>query len=170
MTSLASIASVLTLGINTVAVAGVGPECGPPGGPNWRPRRGATPVYEAGFAGTIGPYASAGAIVGWKPARCNRCALGAISSGWLAQGTVGLDGVRAGIGRASRNPLMGTGARMSVEHTWRRKGDVAAGNTFLGPEIRVGLGPVTAWTGILWRVDGPTTTDRRWSWGIAAGF
>jgi hypothetical protein len=61
-------------------------------------------------------------------------------------------------------------AKLSLERTWRHKGDVGAGNTYLGPEVQVGYMFGTLSTGALWHVGGPSRSSVRWSWTIGLGF
>jgi hypothetical protein len=102
---------------------------------------------------------------------------GAVGVDWeqyhrgLLQGAGGLHGVRVGVGKAVLTPIASFGAKATLEHTWHRKGTVAAGNTFVGPEVQLAVGAtVMMWSGVLWRVDGDATNTRRWSWGVGLGF
>jgi len=145
-------------------------ECGPVGGPDWKPGRGATWLYSAGLGGTPGAFASGGVILGRTPARCNRCGLGAVSSGALVQASLGQYSGRASLGYASRNPLVGFGAQITMDHAWRAKGSVPSGATYAGPEVMAAVAPVVITTGVLWRVSGPSGPSARWSWQLALGF
>jgi hypothetical protein len=145
-------------------------ECGPPGGPDWQPRTGFTRTFSAGLSGTSGPYASAGVIWGEKSAKCNKCGLGVYSSGILLQGAAGLDSGKVSVGRGYLTLLGGAAAKVSMEHTWRRKGSIDPGNTYVGPEVQLGYLFGTMSTGALWRVGGPSKQSVRWSWTIGIGF
>jgi hypothetical protein len=140
------------------------------GGPDWKAGRGATWVYSAGLGGTLGPFASGGVILGTVPAKCNRCGLGAISSGALIQAAVGPYSGRASLGYESRNPIVGFGAQLTFDHAWSRKGSVPAGSSYLGPEVIAAVAPVVMTTGVLWRVAGDSAPRARWSWQLAIGF
>jgi hypothetical protein len=145
--------------------------CGPIGGPEWSPRRGKTWVYGGGFGGVPGPYVSGGVIAGRVPGKCNKCAMGAESSGLLVQVGAGLYSGRASVGFASSNPMLGYGFRVAVDHAWRHKGDVSAGSTYVGPEVLAMIGPASISTGLLWRTStSPDSPSRRWSWSLGLGF
>jgi hypothetical protein len=139
-------------------------------GPDWKSRRGATWIYSAGFGGTPGPFASGGVILGTVPAKCNRCAFGAVSSGALIQASMGPRSGRASLGYESRNPIVGFGAQLTFDRAWSRKGSVPAGASYLGPEVIAAVAPVVMTTGVLWRVSGESAPRARWSWQLAVGF
>jgi hypothetical protein len=147
--------------------------CGRIGGSDWSPRRGKTWVYGGGFGGLPGPYLSGGVIAGTVPGKCNKCAMGAESSGVLLQVAAGLYSGRASVGYASSNPMFGYGFRVAVDRAWRQKGDVSAGSTYLGPEVVAMIGPASLSTGLLWRTStspDSSSPSRRWSWSLALGF
>jgi len=161
---------LLALGLAIGLAQANADECGPPGGPNWQPRRGATWTYSAGLGGTAGVFASGGLILGRAPARCNRCGLAAVSSGVLVQMSAGQYSGRASLGYESRNPLVGFGAQATLDHAWRQKGSTAAGTSYAGPEVIAAITPVVVTTGVLWRVAGDAGPRARWSWQLAVGF
>ncbi len=147
------------------------PDCTRRDGADWQPRRGVTPTASLGYGATTSVYLSGGLIVGSKPARCNRCALGAISSGTLVEATLAVDGGKLSVGAARANPFFGGGAaKLSLERTWRQHGAVGPGNMYLGPEIQFGYMLCRLSGGVLWHVGGPSRKSVRWSWAVGIGF
>jgi hypothetical protein len=129
-----------------------------------------THTLAAGVSGDSGLYVSAGLVAGWKPGKCNRCGLGATSSGTLLQATLGTHAAKLSVGGASLNVFGGGAVKLSLERTWRDKGSIARGNTYLGPEVQVGYMFGTLSTGALIHVAGPARRTVRWSWGLGIGF
>ena len=161
---------VLALLASRVADSAPAP-CGPPhDGPDWRSRKGSTPIYGAGISITTGAYASGGVIVGRKPARCNRCAFGAISSGLLIQGGVGTHASRLSLGRATASPMGSVGAKLSLERAWRARKGAQGGTLYVGPEVDVGFMGLRASTGVLWGIGASSPKGPRWSLSAGVGF
>ena len=151
-------------------VAATPPPCGPHDGPDWHPRKGSTWIYGGGISITTGVYASGGLIVGTKPARCNRCAFGAVSSGFLLQGGAGTHAARISLGRATASPMGSVGAKLSLERAWRARRDKPGGSVYVGPEVDVGLMGLRASTGVLWGVGAASPKGPRWSLSAGVGF
>jgi hypothetical protein len=162
--------SILLLTASALGVRLPADDCGPPGGADWSPRRGVTWTYAAGFGGTTGPVATGGLILGKIPSKCNRCAFGAVSSGALIQASAGRYSAQASLGYRSRNPIVGVGAQLTLDHAWQSKGSVTPGTSYLGPELMAAIAPVVITTGVLWHVAGPEGPRVRWSWGVAIGY
>ena len=145
--------------------------CGPPhDGPDWHSRKGSTLTYGAGISITTGAYVSGGVIVGRKPARCNRCAFGAISSGVLIQGGVGTHASRLSIGRATASLMGSAGAKLSLERAWRARKGAPGGSLYMGPEVDVGFFGLRASTGVLWGIGASSPKGPRWSLSAGVGF
>jgi hypothetical protein len=166
------IMNMLVAAVLTARLADTAPvACGPPhDGPDWQSRKGSTLVYGAGASLTTGAYASGGVIVGRKPARCNRCAFGAISSGILMQGAVGTHASRVSFGRATASPMGSMGAKLSLERAWRARKGTPGGSLYVGPEVDVGFFGLRASTGVLWGVGPSSPKGPRWSLSAGVGF
>ena len=137
---------------------------------DWKPRHGASHVLGLGYQAPDGPVVSAGLIIGTKPAKRNKCAFGATSSGLLLQGHVALNGPKVSIGAARYNPGLGYGAKVSVLHLWRAAGESPSGSTLVGPEVEASLYLLRLNAGVLWRVDGSSADSPRFTWGLGMGF
>jgi hypothetical protein len=147
------------------------PRCGPMEGPDWKPRHGLSFLPGAGYSGTGGAYLSAGILYGRQPARCNRCNLGAYSTGLTLEATVGTEAARLSLGRGMVNPsFAGLRTRVTAERVWRRSGGAVPGDTFLGPDVQLGIGLATLSTGVQWRVSGQGRSRTRWMWAVGLGF
>ena len=84
-------------------------------------------------------------------------------------GEAGQDGVRVSLG-ASALTLAGTHrAYLSVIRTWDDHGDVLSGQTYLGPEIAVGIF-VGVTIGHYWRISDGGGTARLVSIGTVIGI
>jgi hypothetical protein len=160
----------LVLSWAALAAAGEPARCGPPGGPDWQVGHGVTLLPSAGYSGTAGPFASATLIIGETAPKCAKCALAAGSRGVLVQLSPGLYAGRGSVGLAAFNTALGMAAKATIERTWRDKGSVTSGVTFLGPEVEAQIGAVRLTTGVLWRVAGRSSSGARWSWEASYGF
>ncbi len=135
-------------------------------GPQWLPGHGLTPLGGGGWSGSLGPYATAGFILGTTHPRCTRCGNDRETAGLRVDVGGGWRGARLAAGYARRNPtLFGYGALMAMEHHWTAWDAAEAGDTFAGPEVLVQLGRIDVVTGVQWRISGPGERTARWSWG-----
>jgi hypothetical protein len=138
-----------------------------PGGQNWAPRRGVTFVPSAGFGNVRGWFGSVGLVAGSKPGRCNKCSIGAASTGLLVQAVAGTRAGGGSLGYALSNAtLVGYKLRGTVLHAWGSGRD----ETLLGADLELSASVVNVSTGVMWSVGGARQSGTRWSWTVGLGL